>query len=387
MDVKYNFFGGASVESKLKDIRIAIDAIDNDLLELLNKRMELAREVGRIKASNGLTLFDPSREELIFRRLTDANRGPISDESLRSIYREIFAASRLLQYVLRVAYLGPEWTYSHLAARSLFGHSALYYPSPTLEDVFDAISKDKVNVAVVPIENSLQGGVGRSMDLLYERPVHVIGECFLEVAHYLCGSTGSTESVKHLYAHPQAIEQCRLWVLENLPLVEIYDCSSTAQAAQLAKKDSSGAAICNLFASHHYGLPVLAERIEDHAGNTTRFLALGRQLNSPTGNDKTSILFAVSDQPGALHATLGAFARAEVNMTRIESRPNRLLSWQYMFYADIEGHVEEPNVTKALEDVKGRVTFLKVLGSYPKGDPGHPIRPEKETLRSAGKEC
>jgi chorismate mutase/prephenate dehydratase len=370
------------VEDKLKEIRKAIDQVDSDLLNLLNKRMELAEEVGRIKASNGLTLFDPSREELIFARLSKANAGPIRDESLRAIYREIFAASRLLQYILRVAYLGPEWTYSHLAARSIFGHSALYYPSATLEDVFDAISKDKVHVAVVPIENSLQGGVGRSMDLLYERPVRVIGECYLEVSHYLCGNSGSIENVKHLYAHPQAIEQCRLWVLENLKLVEFYECASTAQAAQLAKKDPSGAALCNLYAAHHYGLGILAERVEDQAGNTTRFLALGKQLYSPTGNDKTSLLFAVPDQPGALHTTLEAFAQAEVNMTRIESRPNRLFPWQYLFYADIEGHIEESNVQKALEGLKSRVSFLKILGSYPKSDPKHPIRLEKEKLRS-----
>jgi chorismate mutase/prephenate dehydratase len=370
------------VEEQLKEIRKAIDQVDMELLHLLNKRMDLAQEVGRVKASKGLTLFDPSREEVIFKRMAEANNGPISDESLRAIYREIFAASRLLQYVPRVAYLGPEWTYSHLAARSIFGHSALYEPSATLEDVFDALSKDKVHMAVVPIENSLQGGVGRSMDLLYERPVRVIGECYLEVAHYLCSNSGSVESLKHLYAHPQALEQCRRWVLENLRLVEVYECSSTAQAAQLAIKDPSGAAICNLYAAHHYGLRILAERIEDHSGNTTRFLALGKNLNAPTGNDKTSILFAVADQPGALHTTLEAFSQARVNMTRIESRPNRLLPWQYLFYADIEGHLEEENVRGALESLKNQVTFLKILGSYPKSDPKRPIRLEKEQLRS-----
>lgn len=372
------------MEEDLKELRQAIDDVDRDLLKLFNKRMELSREVGRIKADKGLTLFDPGREEAIYDRLTRANSGPMTEESLRAIYREIFAASRLLQYVLQVAYLGPEWTYSHLAALSLFGHSARYLPLPTMEDVFDALQKGKANVAVVPIENSLQGGVGRTIDLLYERSVSVVKECYLEVAHYLCGNAGSIQDLKNLYAHPQATEQCRRWILENLRHVEIYECASTARAAQLAKKDDAGAAICNLYASHYYELNILAERIEDHAGNTTRFFALAHHLNPPSEDDKTSLLFAVSDQPGALHSALEAFARSDVNMTRIESRPNRLFPWQYLFYADVEGHAEAENVRKALDELKNEVTFLKILGSYPKRDAKHPIRMEKEKMRTVG---
>ena len=370
------------MEEGLKTLRQAIDQVDKELLKLFNKRMELSLEVGRIKAVKGLELFDPSREEAIYERLGKANPGPMTRESLRAIYREIFAASRLLQYVLQVAYLGPEWTYSHLAAISLFGHSARYLPLPTLEDVFDTLLKGKAQVAVVPIENSLQGGVGRTMDLLYERNVRVVDECYLEVAHCLCGNSGSIGNLKHLYAHQQASEQCRRWILENLRHVELYECASTAQAAQMAGKDSTGAAICNLYAASHYGLNILAERIEDHPGNTTRFFALAHRMNPPTENDKTSLLFAVSDQPGALHCALEAFARSNVNMTRIESRPNRLFPWQYLFYADVEGHADEEHVQKALDDLKSQVTFLKVLGSYPKRDPKHPIRLEKEKMRT-----
>ncbi|WP_281797088.1 prephenate dehydratase [Desulforhabdus amnigena] len=374
------------VEDRLTALREAIDEVDTELLKLLNKRMELACEVGRFKAEKGVPLFHPGREELIFERLTKANPGPIAAESLRAIYREIFAASRLLQYVLQVAYLGPEWTYSHLAALSLYGHSARYIPCSTLEDVFEAVLKGKVHVAVIPIENSLQGGVGRSMDLLYESEMRVVGECYLEIAHNLCSTSSSIADLKHLYAHPQAIEQCRRWILGNLRHVEIYESTSTAQAAQMAKKDPIGAAICNLYAAHHYGLNILADRIEDQAGNTTRFLALSSQLNPPTGSDKTSLLFAVSDQPGALHAALEAFSDAHVNMTRIESRPNRLFPWQYLFYADIEGHVEDENVHKALDELRTKVTFLKVLGSYPKRDPKLPIRFEKEKLRQSDRQ-
>lgn len=373
-----------AADPDLQRLRESIDRVDQDLLRMLNERMQLAKEVGRIKATKGLTLFDPGREQLIFQELTKANPGPLSEESLRCIYREILAASRLLQYVLHVAFLGPAWTYSHLAAMSLYGHTALYEPSPTLEDVFDALLKGKAHVAIVPVENSLQGGVGRTMDLLYERDVQVVRECYLEIAHYLCGTASAIEGVKRLYAHPQAVEQCRRWLLENLHDAEILECSSTAQAARLARKDPTGAALCNLYAANHYGLEILAERIEDHAENTTRFFALGNHTNPPTGDDKTSMLFTVSDRPGALHSALEAFARHKVNMTRIESRPNRLFPWQYLFCADIEGHADDDSVQNAMAELANHVTLLKLLGSYPRSDPKRPMRVEKEKLRAVG---
>ncbi len=366
----------------LEELREAIDLLDMELLGLLNRRMELSREVGRYKAERGLPLFHPGREEIIYDRLSKSNSGPIKNESLRAIYREIFAASRLLQYVLKVAFLGPDWTYSHIAALSLHGHSARYVPCLTLEEVFDALLKGRVHEAVIPIENSLQGGVGRSMDLLHECDVHVAGECYLEVAHYLSGKVSAIDDVKRVYAHPQAMEQCRRYTLQYLRHAELQETSSTARAAQKAIEDPQGAAICNLYAAHHYGLTVLAERIEDHPGNTTRFLSLSNQATPPTGNDKTSLLFAVSDQPGALHSAIESFARARVNMTRIESRPNRMFSWQYLFYVDVEGHVEDASVRFAMEDLRRHVSFMKILGSYSKRDPKSPIRLEKEKLRT-----
>ena len=204
----------------MDEIRDEIDGIDSEMLRLLNRRMELAIEVGRIKASKGLPLFHPEREAIIFQRLSKLNPGPLSEESLRSIYREIFAASRLIQYRLQVAFLGPEWTYSHLASISLFGHSASYLPCASLEEVFDSFLKGKAHLAVIPIENSLQGGVGHSMDLLYEREVHVISECYLEIAHYLCGNVQDLGEIKRLYGHAQAIDQCRRWLLENIAHAE-----------------------------------------------------------------------------------------------------------------------------------------------------------------------
>jgi chorismate mutase/prephenate dehydratase len=373
------------VDQELDKIREEIDLLDSELLGLLNRRMELAIQVGRIKLSKCIPLFHPEREALISRRLSKLNPGPLSEESLFSIYREIFAASRLIQYRLQVAFPGPEWTFSHLAAISLFGHSASYLPCASLEEVFDSFLKGKAHLAVVPIEDSLQGGIGHCMDLLYEREVRVVSECYLETAHNLCGNVRSLGEIKRLYGHAPAIEQCRRWLLENVGHAETTECSSTSISAGLAKQDPYGAAICNLYAAHSFELDVLAERIEDKPGNTIRFLALGSLANAPTGNDKTSLLFAVSDKPGALLAALGALC--SVNMTRIESRPNRLFAWQYLFYADVEGHREDSRVRAALDSLAEKVTFLKILGSYPKSDPARPFRIEKEKVRLGRQVC
>lgn len=369
------------MDQELNILRESIDRTDQQLLRLLNERMKIALEVGRIKASKGLELFDPAREELIYERLARLNPGPLTEEALRSIYREIIAASRLLQYPLQIAFLGPEWTYSHLAAHFLFGYSAHYVPFDGLEEVFDALSKGKVQVALVPIENSFEGGAGDTLDLLYENNVQVVRECYLEIAHCLCTYCHSVEDLRHVYAHPQVLNQCRRWLLEQCPQAERHECGSTAQAAQLAKENASGAAICNLYAANHYELPVLVERIEDHSGNVTRFFALANHFNAPTGKDKTSVLFEISDQPGALYEALEPFTRRQVNITRIESRPNRIFPWQYLFYADFEGHRDEENVQLMLDDLRRHVTFLKILGSYAKSDPKRPIRIEKERIR------
>jgi len=369
------------VNEDLDKIRYEIDSIDSEMLRLLNRRMELAVDVGRVKASKGLPLFHPEREQLILQRLLRLNPGPLSEESLRSIYREVFAASRLIQYRLHVAFPGPEWTHSHLASMALFGHSASYLPCASLEDVFDTFLKGMAHLAVIPIETSLQGGVGHSMDLLYEREVQVISECYLEIAHYLCGVAQDVGRIKRIYGAQQSIEQCRGWLHGNVGQAEQIDCSSTARSAMMAKEDPNGAAICNLYAAQRYGLSILAERIEDIPGNTARFLALGNYSNPPSGNDKTSLLFAVSDRPGSLLTAIGALS--STNMTRIESRPNKLFSWQYLFYADIEGHREDSHIRAALDDLAKNVTFLKILGSYPKGDPALPFRIDKEKMRIA----
>ncbi|MDR3570269.1 MAG: chorismate mutase [Syntrophobacteraceae bacterium] len=368
------------MNSDLEKIRQEIDRLDSELVLLLNRRMELAVEVGRIKASAGLPTFHPQREQMVSRRISELNPGPLSAESLRAIYREIFAASRLMQYRLQVAFPGPLWTSSHLAAMSLFGHSATYLACSSLEDVFDSFLKGKAHLAVIPIEASLQGGVGHGVDLLYTRDVRVVSECYLEIAHYLCGEVCDLGAIKHVYGRSEDFFQCRRWLGENLERPEWKECSSSAQAAMVAKEDPQGAAICNLYAAERYGLSVLAERIEDVAGCTARFLALGHHSNPPTGQDKTSLVFSVSDKPGALIAALAALS--STNLSRIESRPDKLFPGQYLFFADIDGHRDQGVIRQALDALAQNVAFVKILGSYPKGDPGQPFKIEKEKMRT-----
>lgn len=370
------------VEDQLKKLREGIDRIDEGLLDLLQLRMALAMELGQVKASAGLPLIDPGREQAILERLLAENRGPLPGESLRAIYREILASSRRIQHKTEVAFLGPELTFSHLASLSLFGHAARYVPCPSFEDVFSLLVKRQVQMAVVPIENSLQGGIGLIMDLLHEFDVTVSAEHYLEISHHLCGKLPSIHEAKRLYAHPQAAQQCRRWLNANMKEVQILESASTALAAKLAKDDPEAAALCNLFAARHHGLNVLVEHVEDRPGNTTRFFVLSETPSAPTGADKTSLLFSVPDQPGSLHAALQAFSGSGVNMTRIESRPNRRNPWQYLFFADIEGHRDDLVVAGALDDLRRRVTLLKVLGSYPKGDPAKPVHMDPEQLNA-----
>lgn len=368
----------AEVNSDLEKMRREIDRVDSELVVLLNRRMELAVEVGRIKATASLPTFHPEREQQVVRHISQLNTGPLSDESLRAIYREIFAASRLMQYRLQVAYPGPEWTTSHLAAMSLLGHSASFLPCSSMEEVFDTFLKGKAHLAVIPIEATLQGWGGHGIDLLYTHDVRVVSECYLEISHYLCGAVSGLDAVKRVYGRTEALSQCRGWLAENLGQVEGMECSSTARAAMLAGEDRGGAAICNLYAAQRYGLGVLAERIEDVPGITARFLALGHHVNPPTGNDKTSLLFSVSDKPGALLAALSSLSAT--NMSRIESRPNKIFPGQYLFFADIDGHRDQGVIRTAMENLARNVTFVKILGSYPKGDPAQPFRIEKENM-------
>ncbi len=351
----------------VKEIREKIGKKDREILRLLNQRSSLAQAMGRIKKQMGTEVYDPSQEARILSCLAGANEGPLPDEAMSNIYREIFSSSRQLQSPLTVACLGPEASFSHLAALAQFGKSPQIVLEKTIGQVFDRLEKGKASFGIVPFENSIEGSVKMTLDRMISTSLKVRAEVFLRVTHCLM-SCGKGREIKKVYSHPQALAQCREWLARNLPHAEAVATDSTATAAMRVREDKRGAAIASSLAAKVYGLPVLAEGIEDHPINITRFLVLGSGESSPTGRDKTSILFGTPHVPGALHGTLGPFARAGINLLRIESYPIRDRVWEYLFFADFGGHLQERKVGACLRKVEGKTVFLKVLGSYPRGD-------------------
>ncbi|MBC7327590.1 prephenate dehydratase [bacterium] len=350
----------------LEDIRKEIDQIDEKIVELLSKRAELAKKSAAIK---GEKVFDPSREEAVIQHILAINRGPISDEQLTHIFREIISICRGLEKPIRVAYWGPEGTFTHLAALRRFGSSARYISCERLEDVFEEVVQNRADVGVVPVENSTEGVVARTLDLFQEiEGLKICGEMVLPIHHLLLSLADSLERIKRVYSIPQALGQCRRWLRENLPNAEIIETATTARAAQMCREDPEGAAIGSEAAKEIYGLNVLAEGIEDLPGNSTRFLVIGKEEVPPTGKDKTTIIFAVKHKAGALYRALAAFDKYDVNLTMLESRPSKRTSWEYVFFADFQGHIQEERVKKALEKLSDETLFIKVLGSYPEAD-------------------
>lgn len=267
----------------------------------------------------------------------------------------------------KIAYLGPEATFSHMAAVALYGRSVSVQPAETIEDVFDLVEKDVCDLGVVPVENSYEGAVNITLDLFYKYDLRICAETYLRIRHHLLSKEGYDRDVKKIYSHPMALAQCRLWLRANMRGVSVTEVSSTSLAAGMAAKEPGSAAIGNMDLSRIYGLRVLEENIEDHPENMTRFVAIGRRHAAPTGKDKTSLLFFLSDRPGALYKALGALAERGINMTRIESRPMRTRNWEYLFFTDIEGHEEDERIGEALKDMEKECALLKRLGSYPKG--------------------
>jgi chorismate mutase/prephenate dehydratase len=351
----------------VEQIRKEIASRDREILRLLNQRSSLAQEMGRIKGRLGKEVYDPSQEARILSSLADFNEGPLPDEALNNIYREIFSSSRMLQSPPTVACLGPEASFSHLAALARFGRSSPIVLEKTIGQVFDQLEKGKVSFGLVPFENSLEGSVKMTLDRMISTPLKVRAEVFLRVSHCLM-SRGQGTEIKKVYSHPQALAQCREWLARNLPHAEAVATDSTATAALRVREDPDGAAIASSLAAKVYGLNLLAEGIEDHPMNITRFLVLGNGESRPTGRDKTSILFGTPHVPGALHGTLGPFAKAGINLLRIESYPLRERVWEYLFFADFGGHLQDKKVRDCLRKVEKKTVFLKVLGSYPKGD-------------------
>ena len=350
----------------MKELRAEIDAIDDRILELLNLRAKAAIEVGSIKTERNLKFYVPEREVEILRRLTAVNAGPFPNEGLKAIYREIISASLALEKPLSVAFLGPQATFTHLACLKHFGESAVYVPQINLSGVFDAVERHAADFGVVPIENSSEGIVSNTLDMFVDHNLLICGEILVEVAHDLLNVTGDIDHVKKVYSHPHAIAQCRGWLEAHLREVPVFDVESTARAAELAADDPGAAAIAGEAAAKVYGLKAIRKRIQDNTNNFTRFIILGKQSSAPTGDDKTSILFSARDEVGALYLMLQPFAKYNVNLTKIESRPVKRKAWEYIFFLDMAGHLSDEPIAKALEELKSRAQFIKILGSYPR---------------------
>ncbi|HVA68423.1 MAG TPA: prephenate dehydratase [Candidatus Binataceae bacterium] len=357
----------AAAGGGLPALRARIDELNIRIVRALSQRARLAQEVWEIKRAEGASAYQPARERAVLESVAAANPGPLSDEQIRRIFGEIIAACRALEQELRVAYLGPEHTYSHEAARAHFGASAEFAAQTSIAGVFGAIENGRADFGVVPVENSTEGSVTLTLDLLIDTPLQVVGELLLPVRHALASRSGDPRAIAMIVSHQQSLGQCRGYLAANFPSAKLEAVASNALAAQRAAEDASAAAIASVTAAGAYGLKVIAENIQDAPHNTTRFLVIGREPVAPSGADKTSVVFAVPERVGALNWALSLFARNSINLTMIQSRPQRARPWEYVFFVDLQGHREDPKLRRALEALKRRALLLKVLGSYPEG--------------------
>ncbi|MBU0516319.1 MAG: prephenate dehydratase [Proteobacteria bacterium] len=358
--------------------RAAIDRIDRRIVDLLNQRARCAQRIGGAKAAQGLPVPAPEREGQVLAAMATRNRGPLSPGALEGVFTEIIAACRAVQSPRRVAFLGPENTFSHQAAVQFFGPVGDFAPLGRIEDVFDQVARGECQAGVVPVENSIQGGVNLTLDLFLDHEVKICGEIFSPISHVLMAGDRARDAIEAVYSHPQALAQCRKWLAGNLPRARLVETTSTTAAVQEAARQPGRAAIGSLSAARGCGLEVLARDIQDNAPNLTRFWVIGRRDGPPTGADKTSVIFSLPHRPGALHRALGALAERGVNLTRIESRPIRERPWEYAFFVDFEGHAREEKIEAVLQKLGRRAVFLQVLGSYPMAG-----RPEPEGADSA----
>jgi chorismate mutase/prephenate dehydratase len=368
----------ASVGESLGDLRRRIDQINLQLVELLSERAQVAQAIGRLKQAGGSPVVQPWREREVLQRVAAHNRGPLTAEHLQRIFVEIISACTALEQPVRVAYLGPEHTYSHEAARTRFGASAGFEPQPSIAGVFQAVENGRTDLGVVPVENTSEGSVGLTLDLLIDTPCAIIAEILLPIRHAIMSREGDPAKIQRVLSHQQSLGQCRNYLAAHYPHCELEAVASNAFAAKRAAEDASVAAICSAAAAGAYGLVVIESNIQDVAQNTTRFLVLGkggvsdchraaRGQRPASGADKTSLVFAVPERAGALHAALSLFAREKINLTMIQSRPQRERPWAYTFFVDLQGSDVDARVKRALRALERQALFLKVLGSYPEG--------------------
>lgn len=350
----------------LNELRQEIDAIDDRLMAFLNQRAAFVVEVGKLKAGEKRDFHVPSREREIYERLISHNPGPFPNEGLRSVFREIISASLALEAPMKVAFFGPKATFTHQAALQQFGLSAELVPQKSIPAVFEEVEKGRALYGVVPVENSTEGMVSHTLDMFMESELKINAEVMLEIHHYLLSRTGRMDDIKKVYSHPQPIAQCRDWLADNLANVPVVDVASTAVAAQIVNEDYTAAAIASELAATMYDLKVVRERIEDQVNNFTRFLVIGKKLADQSGDDKTSLMFSVKDEVGILYRMLEPFSKRGINLSKIESRPLKKKAWEYIFFLDLVGHISDPDVAAAVQELKGCCQFVKILGSYPK---------------------
>ena len=348
---------------KLKSCRDDIDALDNEMLQLVSRRAQLAREIGSLKDDG--VIYRPEREAQVLRRLTALNPGPLSADAVTNIFRSVMSNCRALEKELSVAFLGPLGTFSEEAANKQFGGLSAPIQCSSIDEVFRQVETGQANYGVVPVENSTEGAVGRTLDLLMQTSLKICGEIELAVHHNLLSKHSDISQISKVYSHSQSLGQCHEWLNKNLQNTERQSVVSNAEAARLAILADGTAAIASKRAADLFGLNILAENIEDDPKNTTRFLVLAQHDVAPSGKDKTSLLMATKNVPGAMLALLEPLAKHGVSLTKFESRPSKIGMWEYIFFLDIEGHYQEPKVAAAIKELEGRASFLKLLGSYP----------------------
>jgi chorismate mutase/prephenate dehydratase len=352
-------------DDKLTPLRERIDAIDRQILDLLNQRAGVAQEVGHVKAETNAPVFRPERELQVLRNAAQRNPGPLADADVQTIFREIMSACRALEKRVTVAYLGPVGTFSEQAVYQQFGPAVEGMPCASIDEVFRAAEAGTADFGVVPVENSTEGAINRTLDLLLQTPLTISGEVSLPVHHSLMTKSGTMEGVSQICAHPQALAQCQAWLNQHYPSIQRNPVSSNGEAARLAAEDPAVAAIAGEIAGEKHGLQVVNAHIQDDPHNRTRFAVIGRLRTAPSGHDHTSLVLSVANKAGAVYNLLAPLAKHGVSMTRFESRPARMGTWEYYFYVDVEGHCNDERMARALAELKENAAFFKVLGSYP----------------------
>jgi chorismate mutase/prephenate dehydratase len=354
-------------ESNIEDARARIDATDEKLQELISERAKLAAEIGKLKreSDSAAVFYRPEREVQVLREIIKRNKGPLENNEIARLFREIMSACLALEQKLNVAFLGPEATFTQSAALKHFGHSVSTSPQKSIAEVFREVEVGSCDYGVVPIENSIEGAINQTLDMLVNSNLHICGEVHLRIHQNLMSKADQLQKINRVYSHQQSLAQCRSWLDNNLAQAERIAVSSNAEAAMCAQENNQWAAIAGKVAADYYQLPILAAKIEDEPDNTTRFLVLGQNSAMASGKDKTSILFAIANEPGALQSTLTYFSENHIDMSRIESRPSRQGKWEYVFFVDIDGHCDDEKIVKVLQQLEQQALMMKVLGSYP----------------------